>query len=569
MNPPPFTATARRGVVTLKGRLTPPVFKFISRCPGFTKWDGNDGVLFEASRKHLELFKEAFPDFEITDADGTLATLHISTAPIAPHERVTTPNITPFAHQSRAIDIAISRESFAFFHDMGTGKSSTIINIAAELFACNRVISRALVITTKRGVPQFVQEQVPQHMPKGTRYRAAPFPSTQARNAFKYPDNNLLIAVASYGALQSKAQTELLIEFCKAAPTAIFLDESQNIKSWDSVRNNNLWKLRPYCARRYLFSGEPKPLGPIDLYSQFMFLEQNILGHNSLTSFKNQFCVLGGYKTKEIVDYKNQEELASLIAPHCEFLAITDLMDMPQRSWHDAVFEPTKQQRDLYKKMKDEFLIVVQQAIDNQADSKTVTRLCKQASSKFTVLQQIANGFFYTDPTDDGERGELIVLNDERALFVAEELIPAHGKTVVFARFHADLASLARAFAETGIAALEFSGRLNDKQNEINKIAFQTDASVRVLYATAASGGTALNLQCANRVVYFSNSYNYNDRAQSERRIWRAGQTEHCQYFDVVGFPIDRLVRANLMKKQDMSAQLTQITALAKLAREI
>ena len=556
---------ARRGAVIVKGRLPPSVFKFISKCPGFTKWDGTDGVIFEASRRHLELWREHFPGVEITDADGTIAALTLTTAPVTSHTRVTVPSIPPFAHQIRALDIALSRDTYGFFHDMGSGKSSTIINIAAELFACGK-ITRALVITTKRGTPQFLNEQIPQHIPQGIKYRAALLPSTQAAATFKYPGRNLLIAVAGYGALQSKAQTEALITFCKAGETAIFLDESQNIKSWDSARNNNLWKLRPYCARRYLYSGEPKPLGPVDLYSQFAFMDMNILGHASLTSFKNEFCVFGGFKTKEIVDYKNQEQLASLIAPHCEFLAITDLMDMPARSWHDAAFEPTKQQRELYKSVKDEFIALVGNASASGADAM---RLCKQASSKFTVLQQIANGFFYTDPSEEGERGELIILNDERALFVAEELIPPHGKTVVFARFHADLNSLARAFEQENITAREFSGRLKDRQNEANKIAFQTDPAIRVLYATAASGGTALNLQCANRVVYFSNSYNYNDRAQSERRIWRSGQTEHCQYFDVVGFPIDRLVRSNLMRKQDLSAQLNQITALAKLAEDI
>jgi len=62
-----------------------------------------------------------------------------------------------------------------------------------------------------------------------------------------------------------------------------------------------------------------------------------------------------------------------------------------------------------------------------------------------------------------------------------------------------------------GFNAVEFSGRLSDKQCELNKLAFQSEdiSSPHTLVATTGSGGEALNLQIANRTIYYSNSYNY------------------------------------------------------------
>src|SRR5271170_7637602 len=152
MNP-----VARRGVVTIPGHLPPSIFKFIAACPGFTKWLGAEGVLFEASRKHMELWRERFPDVVIEDADGTLAKLEMATATIVTYDRKLTPSVEPFPHQSRAIDIGMSREYYGFFWDMGTGKSNAIVNIAAELFWAG-IIERVLIITVKRGMTQFKDE---------------------------------------------------------------------------------------------------------------------------------------------------------------------------------------------------------------------------------------------------------------------------------------------------------------------------------------------------------------------------------------------------------------------------
>ncbi len=559
---------ARRGAVRVSGYASPLVFRFMARCYGFHKWLDNGEALFEASRKNIALWDELFPDAPIHDADGTIGKLVLSVVPIVPHARKSAPTVAPFKHQDRALSIAMSRETYGFFYDMGTGKSQIIITAIVEQYFAG-LINRAIVFTKKRGVVQFLEEQIPLHMPHGFKnYEAQRFPSTQSRKAFRPSRSDLLIAVTGYGSLQSKQQTEALIEFAKSGACAVHLDECQEIKGWASLRVTNLWKLRPHALRRYLYSGEPAPLGYVDLYSQFMFMDPNILGHGSLTSFKKEYCVFGGYKTKEIVEYKDIEKLSASIAPHCEFLKITDCMDMPERSWETARFEPTDEQRKIYRRLKDEFVIAVERTT-SESDVEVKRRVVKEAGAKFIALQQVANGWFATDPNDTDGLREIIVINDERAKFVVEELVSLQHKTIIWARFHADLASLGRVLEESKIPYVEISGRISSAQCESNRKSFQEDPRVKVLIGTAASGGTSLNLQCSSNMIYFSNSFSFGDRAQSERRIWRAGQLNHCRYIDVHGFPIDRLTLQNLHKKQDLSSALVTVTGLAQLADQL
>lgn len=555
--------TARRKIVTVNGHLPPTFYSFIGRLPGYKKYTST-GAVFAANRTHMDLFRETFPDLEIVDQDGTLEALYKPVPPIVEHERKTSSKIPLFNHQRHALNVGLSREQYAFFYSMGTGKTAIMLNLAAELFARGD-IERAIIITTKRVVPQLVADQAPMHFPEGVNYRIAAFPSTAATKLFKYPDYNLLIAVAGYGALQSKNQTQELINFAKGKKTALFLDESQNIKGWSTKRVENVWKIRPYTNHRYLFSGEPAPLGPIDLFSQFQFLDENILGHSSLTSFKNAYCVMGGFEGREIVSYRNLDDLTKSIAPHSQYLKISDVIDMPEQVYHTVRVEPTKEQRELYGRMKEDFVITVEQA-SKESDGAIATKLAKNAASKFISLQQISNGFFYTDAPEGQQRGQLVTLSDDKAEYIAQELIEHGGKTVVFCRFHGDLEALERVFYKEGIKAVEFSGRKDDAHNERSRLAFVNDPTVQVFFATQASGGTGLNLQVANRTIYYSNSFSYGDRIQSESRTWRAGQHKRCVYYDIVSFPIDRLILENLRKKQDLSQQLSQLSALKTLA---
>lgn len=554
--------TARRKMVTLTGHLPPAFYSFISRLPGYKKYT-TTGAIFAATRTHIDLFRETFPDETIEDQDDTLSALYKPIPEIVTHKRLTQEKIPLFSHQAHALNVGLSRDIYAFFYSMGTGKSAIMLHLAAELFA-REEIDRVIIITSKRVVPQLVGEQAPMHMPAGVKYKIAQFPSTQANKLFKYPDYHLLIAVAGYGALQSKNQTQELINFAKDKRTAIFLDESQNIKGWSTKRVENLWNLRPHVSRRYLFSGEPAPLGPIDLFSQFQFLDENILGHSSLTSFKNAYCIMGGYEGREIVSYRNLDELSKSISPHAQYLKIEDVIDMPEQIYHTVTIEPSRAQRELYQRMKEDFMIAVEQAT-KETDGVMAIKFAKNAAAKFMSLQQISNGFFYTDAPEGEARGTLVPLNDDRAEYVAQELVERQGKTVVFCRFHADLEALERVFKKEGISAVEFSGRKDDAHNEKSRIAFLNDPEVQVFVSTQASGGTGLNLQVANRTVYYSNSFSYGDRIQSESRTWRAGQHRRCVYYDLVAFPIDRLILENLRKKQDLSQQLSKLSSLKDL----
>lgn len=353
----------------------------------------------------------------------------------------------------------------------------------------------------------------------------------------------------------------------------VLVHNSQNFKSWSGTRFDNLLKLKQLFEYRFLFSGEPQPLGPIDLFAQFYFMDKNIIGHEGIMSFHKEFCEIGGYLDKQILEYKNQEKLTERIAPHCEYVKLEDCMDMPKRIWREAQFEPTQQQRDLYEQMKNEFCVLLDQA-DNETDAVTKRRLCDTAAAKTITLTQIARGWFFTDPLKNEQgvsyaRGEVVHITDERTRYTIEEHCMNTRKAILWCAGHPDLDSVARVLEELGVEGVEFSGRLSSLQGEINRQRFIEDKRCRIFYGTVAAGGTSLNLQVASHMTFHSNTNNYGHRAQAERRIWRPGQEHPCLYTDILGFPCDSAMLIRNQRKEDWSQTTRTLVGLRKLVMEL
>lgn len=86
-----------------------------------------------------------------------------------------------------------------------------------------------------------------------------------------------------------------------------------------------------------------------------------------------------------------------------------------------------------------------------------------------------------------------------------------------------------------------------------------------------ASGGTGLTLTASPSILYFSNSFNGEDRMQSEDRIHRLGMDENrgATIIDIIHLPTDRLILDNLKKKKKLqSATLGEITEYMEKTNE-
>jgi hypothetical protein len=570
-------ASAWQGRVCVLNPISREFYRCFAALPGHKKWTP-EGAEFALTKANIGAWSKFFPISDIDDPSDHIPSLDAPTPAIKSGMSVK-PKKPLWIHQRKGVETMAAREVFGFFHKMGTGKSCLIAVGAAELFSLG-LIDRAIVVEPPRGIPQLIESQFKEHFPPEIEYVAKQFPASKPMVDFKASKpGQLPVAVLSAGALSSKSRALDAAAFASKGRCALFVDESPYFKNPSAERSKNIEKIAKASSRRYLFSGEPMPLGYVDIYQQFKILDPRIIGHGSFTSFKNEYAVSGGFEGRQIVGYKNQDLLISSIRPHCEFVNLEDCMDMPRQSWHETLFEPSAEHRKAYETLKKEFVIEVSRA-KASIDSETAQKICKNAAAKLIGLMQVSSGWFTPSPpnADDAlecgdaspkRPAEIVVLNDDKAAFAVETLVSHTEKTLIFASFYGDLDSLARELTKARVEFVEFSGRVEKRQAQENLTEFLENPDVKVFIATTASGGSMLNLQNASRTIYFSNTMNYGNRIQSESRTWRAGQQKACQYWDIMGFPIDRVIRANHAKKGNMSLQLRTLSNLSELAEKI
>ena len=76
----------------------------------------------------------------------------------------------PFEHQLKALGCSWDKPSFAYFMEMGTGKSKVLIDNIAMLYDKGK-INGALIVSPKGVYTNWKNEQIQKHMPDHVLYR--------------------------------------------------------------------------------------------------------------------------------------------------------------------------------------------------------------------------------------------------------------------------------------------------------------------------------------------------------------------------------------------------------------
>lgn len=510
-----------------------------SRIEGRKYWGKNGYVIEDSGQNRIEVAK-LFGDVVFKDSKPQKE----KRAPRATYVAKT----KPYNHQARALERARGKDNFALFMEQGTGKTKVAIDRIGELW-CADEIDAALVLTKKGVHIQWAVEQFPEHLGYPVREQAditfLKIGKTEAKLDHKMlaKDGRLKVITASLDAVSRSAKAMAAVtRFINhhKGRLMLIIDESQMIKTSGTLRTDTALDLAPFASNRMILTGTPVSKDITDEYSQFKFLDEKIIGIKYITSFRSQFCVMGGYENRAVVGIKNFEEFRKRVDPYSFRVTKEDELDLPPKVYSTIPFEMTDAQRKNFKEMRDAFLA----QLDNGEISSAAI-----AAAALVRLQQITCGFL----PDVG--GNIFRYDKNPRLEALLDLLEQRpGKAVIWARFKEDIAAIKNAL---GDRAVTYFGETRPAEREKAVTLFlDPESSVDYFVSNPGAGGTGLNLQgggCRTN-VYYSNSFNALDRWQSEDRTHRIGMTATVTYFDLVciGSP-DRKLLANLRTKKSIS----------------
>lgn len=450
------------------------------------------------------------------------------------------PKTTPMRHQEEALGAmrAAPKPVFALFMEPGTGKTKVALDRAGELYR-DGVITRMLVIAPKGVHRQWVVQQIPKHL--GVPFDARAWP----RDFSRVPPRPRKLAIFTINddAAKTKRGEKAIRAFLKPGePFMLAGDESHRFKNYKSART---LAIRDYAASkdaRYklLMSGTPIAKNLEDEWSQFYILDPDILGIKYVTTFRREYCIMGGFEFRQVVGYRNLETFKALTAPYVYRVKRTDLGMVPDE-YNDWLFSLTDMQKHLIREIRRQIIIEIR-------EGSIVSP--QEAAHKTLKIQQVSNGWVYDD---DGVFQEIIPPEKNPRLIALQEWAGdtdlEESPIAIWCRFLPDIAAVKRIFPD----AYEYHGGVRDKDREANVEAWLGGGGVFV--GTPGAGGVGLNLQgrCA-RVAYWSQSENYVDRVQSEARFSRIGKPGPIEFTDFVApGSRDRAIQRNYRNKDGLA----------------
>lgn len=295
---------------------------------------------------------------------------------------------------------------------------------------------------------------------------------------------------------------ELIEKLENSRKAFIVVDESLKIKNADANRTKRIVSLSKYSEYRLVLNGTPLSRNLLDLWSQMEFLSPKILKMD-LAEFKNTFCEYvkiihhspgrqRSYTKEFIKKYHNIEYLYSLIEP---FIFESKLSLSVGQQHINIEFELTQEEKEQHNNLKTKYL-------DNEV---------------------------------------LLVMNNNIFLEITQKM--QHSYSLSPSKFEI----VDKLLSEIDKSKVLIYAKYIDTQGQLAK----HYKDVRIMSLQKHSYG--LNLQDYNAIVFWDKTWDYAQREQIERRIFRTGQISNCVYYDLTGnIGLEGMINQNIERKRNL-----------------
>lgn len=380
-----------------------------------------------------------------------------------------------YEHQKKALESTKDFNKCAYYLDMGLGKTITSIEKMKELNAYINVI-----ICQKSLMKQWadqIKESCPDYeLIDGTKVKDKVNIITKC------------VILINYDLVFRRDWLKKLYGF------TLILDESSMIQNKKAKRTKTILALK--YSNVILLSGTPVSGKYENLISQCNMLGWNI----SKKAFYERYIRtiqfdIGGFPVEKVVGYKNVDELKSNL-----------------RSY-GAVF------------MKSEEVINLPEQIETTIEVDTITEYRKFIKHSIVNVDNV-------DIVGNNSLTKLLysrqlctTYNRHKLSAFCDLIESTNDRLIVFYNFNSELEKMLEVTGDRPISVVNGSTRDLDAYNE-------HDNSITFIHYQAGSMG--LNLQKANKIVYFSLPLSSELFEQSKKRTHRIGQTKTCFYYYLV-----------------------------------
>lgn len=472
-----------------------------------------------------------------------------------------------YGHQVDDLEMMEGKHAFGVLDEPGLGKTKVGIDDATRWFDAGQV--DAVIVVCPNSITGNWLDEVDTHSPLPSDkfvYDAKKKKAVEAWAKAPVETGVLRWFVIAAESIFTKASLEIASEFARTHRCILIVDESTYVGEQSADRTKNVIKLSRLCPVRRIFTGTMLTKSLAKAWSQFEILDPRILDMD-FYPFRGYFCVMGGYKMKQIIASKNDQDFFDIISPWVCLKKKTECLDLPAKVFQTRRVSPSVEQRKLYNDILSgavadpSFAVAMVRDLRlHQVGGGFTYRVDTAASMGFLLreMEALQNGSELPDPDelDTHYIAEPIPGPNpkvQESLNIAEQ-VP--GKIIFWCRYRAEIEALSVALRAVygDSSVVEFHGGVDKDLRQPIIRSFQTDPGVRFFLGQIHTGGIGITLTAASVEVFFSNDWSAERRIQAEDRIHRISQAgESCLYIDLLlgdentpagGFIDSRVLRA-------------------------
>ena len=307
-------------------------------------------------------------------------------------------------------------------------------------------------------------------------------------------------------------------------------DETHKMKNPSSQQTKGFLKCLPEC--RIAMTGTPLMNNPMDLYVILKWLGYE---NHAFYSFKQHYCVMGGYGGYEIVGYKNMDQLTNQINSIMLRRLKKDVLDLPEKIYVDEYVDMLPKQSEIYKEVQMDIKAHIDEIKFDNNPLSTLIRL-RQATGYTGILSSSIQ-----------ESAKL-----DRMVDLVDEAVSNDNKCLIFSNWTQMTDEIVKRLKQYNPALI--TGQTKDSDRTIQQDKFMNDDSCKVIVGTIGAMGTGLTLTAGTTVIFLDEPWNKALFEQAVDRAHRIGTKNNVTIYSIMcKGTIDERIHDLIYKKGQMS----------------
>lgn len=446
----------------------------------------------------------------------------------------------PFEHQKVGFTFGLENDRWLLADEQGLGKTKQIIDIAVAK-KIERNYKHCLIVCGVNGLKWNWKNEIETHSDESCHILGQRTKKngklTIGSNKDKLDDVLSLydspqtarqtisdyFIVTNVETLRDEEIVAQIVKLCKCGIiNMIALDEAHKCKNHTSQQGKGMLKLN--AETMIAMTGTPIMNKPLDLYVILKWLG---FENHAFYSFKNHYCVMGGYGGYEIIGYKNLDELQERLNEIMLRRLKKDVFDLPDKLYIDEYVEMTAKQSVIYKEVSSEIKSNIDQI--------------KMANNPLAELIRLRQATGYTGILSSSiqESAKL-----DRMEELVEESVENGKKVVIFSNWtQVTDVVYERLHKKYKVGQITGETKDSDRQDVVDKFQDTTSNAalhdrkydgIDVIIGTIGAMGTGLTLTAGTVEIFLDHPWSRALYDQAVDRCHRIGQHDNVTIYNLL-----------------------------------